>query len=234
VAVISVPSGKLALDLHVHSAYSKDSIATLPDLIEAVRRRGLSGLALTDHNSIEGALRLRETALFPVIVGEEIMTQEGEIIGLFLERAIPRRLSPKDTVAAIREQGGLVYLPHPMDCARRAVLCAAGIAEIIADVDIVEVMNARVVLGRDNQRARQLADAHKLPCGAGSDAHTAGEVGAAYVLIPECDLADPRAFLHAIRQGVVVGHLSSPLVHLASTWAKLAKRFGLAPECGPA
>lgn len=219
--------GLIAVDLHVHTGYSKDSLTSLPDLIEAVRRRGLAAVAVTDHNRVDGALRLRDEAPFPVIVGEEVKTSRGEVIGLFLERHIPRGMSPRETVAAIREQGGLVYLPHPCDCVRRSVLRPEAVPDIIADVDIVEVINARVTLPGDNGRARALADEHGIAHGAGSDAHTPAEVGAAYALLPHCDLADATAFLEALRRGRVAGSLSLPWVHMSSTFAKAAKRLGL-------
>ena len=223
-----IPSGSLAVDLHVHTIYSRDSLTSLPSLVVAVQRRGLSAVAITDHNETEGALRLRDIAPFPVIVGEEILTSDGEIIGLFLERKIPRRLSPLDTIAAIHEQGGLVYLPHPGDGVRHAVMRSDRMAAIIGQVDAVEVLNARVLFHRDNEAARRLADTHGIPHGAGSDAHTAAEIGQAYVLLPECDLTSPRSFLAAVRQGQTAGRLSSPLVHLASTVAKVVQRLGLA------
>jgi len=225
---IRVPAGQVACDLHVHTLYSKDSLSSLRGLIDAVRRRGLSGLAITDHNNIEGALRLRDVAPFSVIVGEEIRTREGEIIGLFLENLIPRDLSPEDTVAAIRQQGGLVYLPHPADGARRSPMRRDGVGRVIGSVDIIEVFNARVLLASYNRRARRLADEHGLPHGAGSDAHAPAEVGEAYVLMPECDMGDARAFLEALRHSRAVGRMSGPLVHLSSTAAKVVKRLGLA------
>lgn len=225
---IAVPSGSLAVDLHVHSVYSRDSLTSLPSLIAAVQRRGLSAIALTDHNRIEGALRLRDVAPFPVIVGEEVCTTNGEVIGLFLEREIPGRLPPLETIAAIHNQGGLVYLPHPGDGMRRSAMRAECVAKVIGQVDIVEVLNARVLLGRDNRAARRLADAHSIPHGAGSDAHTAAEIGQAYVLLPECDLINPLSFLEAIRQGQVAGRLSNPLVHLWSMVAKVMQRLGWA------
>jgi predicted metal-dependent phosphoesterase TrpH len=224
---LALPEGKGAVDLHTHTCYSRDSLLTLADYERAVLQRGLTAVAVTDHNKVEGGLRLRDAAPFPVIVGEEIMTADGEVIGLFLERAIPRGLSPRDAVAAIRDQGGLVYLPHPEDRTRRSVMVASGIDAIIDAVDIVEVLNARVFVASDNDAARALADEHHKPYGAGSDSHTAAEMGTAYVEMPVCDWTDPASFLAAIRQGLVRGRVSSRLVHVASTVAKVAKRLGL-------
>jgi len=224
---IEPAAGRAAVDMHVHTIYSKDSLLRLDNLIAAVQQRGLTAVAITDHNRIDGALRLREKAPFPVIVGEEIMTIEGEVIGLFLERVIPRRLSPEETVLAIREQGGIVYLPHPADGLRRSVMCPAGISRIIPEVDAVEVINARVFRSADNLAALALAERHHKLQGAGSDAHTTHEIGAAYVDLPFCDFGDPAAFLNALRQGRPCGGMSTRLVHVASTLAKLAKRLGV-------
>jgi len=224
---ITKEPGYFAVDLHVHTIYSKDSLTGLSNLIESVQQRGLTSLAITDHNTVEGALRLRDIAPFPVIVGEEIRTCYGEISGLFIEHEIPRGLSPQETIAAIHEQGGLVYLPHPADSVRRSVLRQASVMAIIEQVDIIEVYNSRVLTNRDNRAAANLADTYHIAHGAGSDAHTPHEVGNAYVLIPQCDLTDATSFLAAIREGTVTGNLSNPLVHLSSTVAKIVKRLGL-------
>ncbi|NPV07836.1 MAG: PHP domain-containing protein [Anaerolineae bacterium] len=222
---LPVPADRLAVDLHVHTLYSKDSLSTLEDLIAAAQAVRLSGLAITDHNQIEGALRLRDAAPFAVIVGEEVQTAEGEIIGLYLERRIPAGLSPEETVAAIREQEGLVYLPHPCDRIRRSTLSQAAIERIIGQVDAVEVINARVLSSRQNAEAWELAERHGIAMGAGSDAHTPGELAGAYVLLPLCDLTDASSFGNALRRARPMGGLNSPLVHLSSTLARLRKRL---------
>jgi predicted metal-dependent phosphoesterase TrpH len=212
----------MKIDLHVHTTYSGDCLTPFEAIIEACRRRGLS-VAITDHNRIEGALAFREIAPFPVIVGEEIDTLEGEIIGLFLEKGIPRGLTPEETIARIKEQGGLVYIPHPMDRVRRSVLRREALERITDQVDALEVFNARVTFPADNEEARRFAQEHGLPQGAGSDAHTPWEIGRAYVEMEPFN--DPQEFLRHLAQGRVVGRLSNPLVHLATTWAKLYKRL---------
>jgi len=219
------PAGHLSVDLHVHTVYSKDSLTSLDRMIAAVQRAGLTAVAITDHNQVEGAMRLRDRAPFPVIVGEEIRTSEGEITGLYLRERIAPRLSPEETIAAIREQGGIVYLPHPADAVRTSTIRPAALERVIVQVDAVEVINARVMGSSRNAEARRLAERHGLAQGAGSDAHTPAEVGTAYVLVPECDLNDASSFLGALSRGRPMGGLSSPLVHLASTWAKIRKRL---------
>jgi len=133
---------------------------------------------LTDHEGIDGALALLEAGQ-PAVIGEEILTSEGELIGLFLKEAVPKRLSPEETVAAIKEQGGLVYLEHPYDTGRRN-LREEAIERIAGQIDIVEVFNGRS-RPEVNKRAEELRSTLGVPAGAGSDAHTLKEIGSVYV-----------------------------------------------------
>jgi predicted metal-dependent phosphoesterase TrpH len=216
------------VDLHVHTCYSRDTLTPLEDVIKAALSRGLGALAITDHNVIGGALALRCMAPFPVIVGEEIHSSEGEIIGLFLQHFIAPGLTPAQTVAQIKQQGGLVYIPHPFDSLRRPTLRESALLTVLEDVDALEVMNARVMQHAHNERARRFAQAHGLPGGAGSDAHTALEIGQAYMEMQP--FSDRGSFLRSLVTGRVCGSLSSPHVHLLSTWAKMQKRRGMRHE----
>lgn len=208
----------LKADLHVHTIYSRDSLISLPRLIARCQERGINGVAVADHNSIAGALRLREMAPFPVIVAEEVRTTEGEVMGLFLTEEIPPGLSPEETVARIKAQGGLVSVPHPWDRLRRSTITAAALRRIAPDLDLIEVFNSRTLLYRHNQGARSLAERLHLPQAAGSDAHIPYEIGGAYVEMEEFE--DKEGFLISLRRGVIVGKRATPLVHLASTIAK--------------
>jgi len=182
----------------------------------------MGSLAITDHNSIAGALAVREISPIPIIVGEEIRTQCGEIIGLFLHEEIPPGLTPRETVRGIHEQGGLVYIPHPLDRARHgSALWFGALMEIIEFVDIIEVLNARVMFPSDNTRAVKLAECYGLSQGAGSDAHQGSEIGRAYVEMPA--FSDAESFAHSLAEGHTCGHSSSFLVHVGSTYARLAK-----------
>jgi len=218
-----VDAPTIKVDLHVHTCYSKDCLVSLEDVIAAAQRQGLGALAVLDHNAIEGALALQALAPFAVIVGEEIYTTEGEIAGLFLRELIPPRLTPMQTVARIHEQGGLVYIPHPFESIRQARLNERALMEVLDHVDAIEVLNARVMRPQDNARAVRFAQAHDLPAGAGSDAHTAAEIGQAYVEMPP--FTDPDSFLRSLSKGKVGGGLSLPHVHWFSTWAKIRKRM---------
>jgi hypothetical protein len=211
--------------MHVHTCYSPDSDLSLEMLMEACWRKGLDGVAITDHNTIAGALRLRQMAPFLVIVGEEIETTRGEILGLFLEEAIPPGLSPQEAIAAVRAQGGLVGVPHPLDRLRRSAMGKASLLEIIEGIDFLEGFNSRVTFPNDNRRAQELALTWGLPITAGSDAHTAYELGRAYVELADFNYAEE--FLEALKEGHVFGHLTPLWIHLITTWAKLRRRLRL-------
>ena len=219
------PASRIKVDLHIHSAYSRDSLTPLEEIIATAQQRGLGALAILDHNTIAGGLALREMAPFPVVVGAEVMTSAGEIAGLFLSEEIPRGLSPQETVARIHEQGGLVYIPHPFDSLRSSRLEEAALLAILEQVDILEVLNARVVRPADNERARLFAQAHGLPGGAGSDAHTPVEIASAYVEMAPFE--DRDSFLRSLAQGTVRGSESPAHVHLFSTWAKIRRMLSL-------
>ncbi|MGI6376719.1 MAG: PHP-associated domain-containing protein [Anaerolineae bacterium] len=209
-------------DLHVHTAYSPDSLSTLPQIERAAQRRGLDVLAITDHNTIGAALLLARWSTLRIIVGEEIATTQGEIIGLFLHEEIPAELSPLDTVRAIKAQGGLVCIPHPCDQARRSsALTSQALGEVLPWVDMIEVLNARTTYRADLAAAEAIARRYGLARTAGSDAHSPTEIGRAYVELPAFD--DARSFLAALAHGAVQGRLSSPLVHVSSTAARLTK-----------
>ncbi|MCL5960922.1 MAG: PHP domain-containing protein [Chloroflexi bacterium] len=192
-------------------------------ILKAAGARGVNCLAITDHNSIKGSLELQRIAPIRIILAEEIKTLQGEIIGLFLQEEIPRRLSAEETVSKIKEQGGLVYVPHPFDRLRGSRLRRQTLLEIVGQVDIMEVFNSRVTFPRDNALAREFADRFGLAHGGGSDAHVAYEIGRTVVEIP--DFETPAEFLIALRQGAVRGRLSPPLVHLASTFRKFRRRY---------
>jgi predicted metal-dependent phosphoesterase TrpH len=193
-------------------------------VVEAVQRAGLDGVAILDHNEIAGGIRLQELAPFQVIVGEEVYTKEGEVAGLFLRERIPPGLLLSEAVERIRDQGGLVYVPHPFDRYRGSALGEQALATILQEVDVIEAFNSRVMLPADNRRAAEFAGAHGLLQGAGSDAHSASEIGHAFVEMPAFD--DVDSFLRSLEQGEVCGRLSRPHVHLYSTWAKVRRRMG--------
>ena len=187
------------IDLHLHSAASFDCRVPPLEVAGRCRQLGLSPIFLTDHDVIDGAQSL-VAAGGPAILAEEIMTSEGELIGLFLKAAVPGRLSPEETVAAIKAQGGLVYLEHPYDTSRRN-LREEAIERIAGSIDIVEVVNGRS-LPEANGRAEQLRATLGVPAGAGSDAHTLSEIGKVYVEMEAFNR--PQDFLQKLRHGQIV------------------------------
>jgi len=217
--------------LHCHTRASFDSLSSPASVVRAAIARGLTHLAITDHDRIDGALEAREIASragasaeapLTVIVGEEIRTADGDLIALFLDRAVPPGLSAPETVAAIREQGGLVGIPHPFDRFRGTLTRDGGMRAIVPLVDWIETHNARLV-GRGNEQAAEFAAAHRLPGMAVSDAHTVLEVGIAYTILT----GDPStaAGLRSALGGVqLVPGRASIVVRLVTPIAKLIQR----------
>ena len=191
--------------MHSHTMWSGDSTTTPDEIAAAVTEAGIDVLCITDHNAIKGAVDLIGCLPCRVIVGEELRTHAGELIGLFLSEHIPIGVHPSDAARAIREQGGLVYIPHPYDPMRRN-LKESALESLIEDglVDAIEVINSKTSLLSLNRRAAATAAAHGLAAGAGSDAHVPDAIGAAYVELPDFD--GPHDFLAKLSLGRPVGH----------------------------
>lgn len=216
------------VELHSHTSYSRDCLVTPEQLVAACRRKGIDKIAITDHNAIEGALKAQTIAPELVIVGEEIKTDCGEIIAYFLQELVPPGLPVREAIARVRAQGGVVGVSHPCDRFRREAMGAERVLPILDLVDALEVFNARCVAPGDNDCARALAQEHGKLMFAGSDAHTVFELGRATVRMSPFD--SPPSFLESLAQAEIRARLSSPLVHLASTYAKWVRRLGLAPR----
>ncbi|HUF32179.1 MAG TPA: CehA/McbA family metallohydrolase [Acidimicrobiales bacterium] len=199
------PPGWVRLDMHSHTMWSGDATTTPDELAGAVTAAGIDVLCITDHATTNGAFELAGRLPCRVIVGQELRTGAGEVIGLFLEERLPAGLSARQAAERIRAQGGLVYIPHPFDPVRHC-LAEAELHELVAEglVDAIEVRNAKTSLESLNARAADFAAAHGLAAGAGSDAHVPEAVGAAYVELPDFD--GPADLLTALRSGRVVGH----------------------------
>jgi predicted metal-dependent phosphoesterase TrpH len=193
----------LRLDLHVHTAYSEDCWVPLEAVMKAVLRGWVDAIAVMDHNEIEGALRLAEMAPFPVIVGEEINSQRGEIAGLFLKEWIPPALSMEETVARIREQEGLVYIPHPLARDVPTALGRENLEVIVEEADILEGFNARILCQTDNLAVQEIARQRSIPLAAGSDAHFAREIGRCGVEL--ADFTTPQELLENLQRGCIFG-----------------------------
>jgi dephospho-CoA kinase len=210
------------LDLHMHTNASHDSLSSPEEVVRRAREIGLDRIAVTDHNEIAGALEAARIDPELVIVGEEVLTSEGlDLIGLFLDKHIPKGGSFKEVADEIHAQGGVVYLPHPFDSHRGA---SEDFLDGVADrVDLVEGFNARIHDPARNRKAMEWARQRGLPLGAGSDAHMAFEIGRGRVLMPP--FSDAESFLRSASVSAIEGEASSYLVHLGSTWAKIHRRI---------
>jgi predicted metal-dependent phosphoesterase TrpH len=213
----------MRVDLHIHTCASPDSLSTPDRILYWARRRKLDALAITDHDTIEVAREMASSGELPIIIGEEILTRDGEIIGLFLNEQVPQGANAKDTARYIHEQSGLVYLPHPYDSLRHSALHREVLAGLLPYIDLVEVFNARVLIPSENTKALQLARREKKPGGAGSDAHLACEVGRTYLELPQ--FSNCVEFTNALSSSHLCGRLASPLVHLGSSWARMVKHL---------
>jgi hypothetical protein len=198
------------VDLHMHTDHSGDCETPVEVLLATAKEVGLGAIAVTDHNEISGALEAREKAKaagVKVIVGEEVKTAEqGEVIGLFIEEKIPRGLSMAETVAEIKRQGGLVYVPHPFD-RMHAVPDYEHLPEILDEIDAIEVFNPRVAIGAFNEEAVRFAAKYRIVAGAGSDSHVAQGLGSVRIRMRDFD--GPREFLQSLRDAEITTKPSS-------------------------
>ncbi len=218
--------GVAFIDLHCHTSASFDSLADPLKVVQAARNRGITHLAITDHDRIDGALRARAAAIpgVTIIVGEEVKTAGGDLICVFLEEAIPPGLSPAETIARTRAQGGLVGIPHPFDRYRGSMGRAEDEIRALVDlVDWVEVYNARVVFREGNEQAAELARSTGIAGVAVSDAHSTLEVGVAATRL-EGDPSTPAGLLAALPSASLVPGRASYYVRAITPLAKLVQR----------
>ncbi|MEX0681886.1 MAG: PHP domain-containing protein [Dehalococcoidia bacterium] len=228
---MSPDSTLIRADCHNHTHYSPDSILSPRTMVRRAESRGLNVICVTDHNTVRGGLKAREVAaqgypLVRVIVGEEVRTRDGEVLGLFLTEDIPRDLSADETIDRIHAQGGIAGAPHPFDPYRTALRDA--MPALVGKLDFIEGLNARMIRSEHNDQAREFARSHDIPRSAASDAHSPREVARCYVEMP--DFSTPQEFLLSLRSGTLHGRLSSPLIHLISRYSTIRRRLGLGPR----
>lgn len=235
-------------DFHVHTRFSRDSILSEDKFIRFALERGLSHVAVTNHNNVEGAIAVRDRAAalglderLTVILGEEVSTSDGEVVGLFLERTIPRGLTAEQTADEIHAQGGLVSIPHPFDPFRASHIRRLPLEELAAagKIDMLEVFNSRVTFSRHNERAAEFAARHGIAGIACSDSHSAFEVAMSFNALPAFATADE------LREGLAEnewhGSRSTVLIHLTTryaVWSNIVRRWlghdtATAPVLGP-
>jgi glycosyltransferase involved in cell wall biosynthesis len=191
------------VDLHMHTDHSPDCATPVGTLLDTAKRVGLGAIAITDHNEISGALEARERADgIKVIVAEEVKTaDQGEVIGLFIEEKIPRGLTLQETIAEIRRQGGLVYVPHPFD-RMHAVPDYEHLLAVVGDIDAIEVFNPRVAFAAFNEEAARFAAKYRIVAGAGSDSHVVQGLGSVKIRMRDFD--GPEEFLESLRDADIV------------------------------
>jgi predicted metal-dependent phosphoesterase TrpH len=208
------------VDLHMHTDHSSDCATPVEVLLASAREQGLGAIAVTDHNEISGAFEARAQATrsgsrggrgsdLKVIVGEEVKTaSEGEVIGLFLKEKIPRGLTLKETIAEIKRQGGIVYVPHPFD-RMHSVPDYENLLKVLDEVDAIEVFNPRVAIGAFNDEAERFAAKYRVIAGAGSDSHVAQGLGSVRIRMRDFD--GPQEFMQSLRDAEIITRPSSLL-----------------------
>jgi predicted metal-dependent phosphoesterase TrpH len=209
------------VEFHCHTEYSKDSLTKPRDLVEKARQIGLDRLIVTDHNSMGGAFACKDIDPELVILGEEIMTLQGELLASFMTEEIPHGLSPMETIQRLREQGAFISVSHPLDAHRGWK--KEDLLEILPHVDAIETFNSRCMSATYNEAALALALEHNIPGTVGSDAHVLQEVGRAVLELPAFNNADELRAV--IRDGRPVVKLSSPAIHFTSRYAVFRKKL---------
>jgi predicted metal-dependent phosphoesterase TrpH len=214
---------KINIDLHVHTNYSKCALLK-PTEIEAIAlKRGLGCVAITDHNTIDGALEVyKQAKKIKVIIGEEIKTTQGEIIGYFLKEKITPFLSPEETVKEIRKQGGLISIPHPFDRLRSSRIKTEALEKILPDIDMIEDFNSRDILTGSDSGLIEKACQMGVVSVAASDAHLKAEVGKSYLTIEDFETVED--FLENIKKLKCLKRKSPFWVHLVTKVLKSYKK----------
>jgi predicted metal-dependent phosphoesterase TrpH len=210
-------------EFHCHTHASKDSLTSVASLLVECQRKKIDRLVITDHNGIAGALEAQRLDPGRVIVGEELMTQHGELLAFFVTEELPRGLPPLEAIRLLRQQGAFISVSHPFDHARHGAWALPDLLEIAPLVDAIETFNSRCLSSQPNLDAQAFALEHGLPGTAGSDAHINWEVGRATLVLP--DFNDPAELRQALSLARCEGSLSPFWVHVASTASRWLKRF---------
>ncbi|MGE5073344.1 MAG: PHP-associated domain-containing protein [Anaerolineae bacterium] len=213
----------LRTEFHCHTVYSKDSLTTPRQLVEACRRKHIDRVIVTDHDNIAGARAAQAIDPERVIIGEEIMTTRGEILAAFVTEEIPPRLTPAETIHRLRDQGAFISVSHPFDALRSGAWAEPDLLEIAPLVDAIEVFNSRCVSAAYNRQAAAFAQRHNLAGTVGSDAHVPLELGRSVLLLePYKDADGLRA---VIRKATAMTLISPAWFHLFSRYAKVRKQI---------
>jgi len=212
----------LTIEFHCHTLYSKDSLVVPDALVETCRQRNIDRVVITDHNEIDGALEAQRIDPVRVIVGEEVMTSQGELLAAFVKERVPPGLSPLEAIAHLRQQGAFISVSHPFDRNRNGSWQPEDLLAILPHIDAIETFNTRCFSSGFNRQAQEFASQHKLCATVGSDAHTLCELGRAVLILPEFHDADSLRI--SITKAQTKTRLSSPFIHFTSRWAVWKKR----------
>lgn len=215
-------SSWLKVEFHCHSIYSKDSLVPIPALLEAARRKDIDRIVITDHNTIQGALAAKALEPERVIVGEEVLTDQGELLAVFVREELPKGLPALEAIDRLRKQGAFISVSHPFDL-RRHGWRLENLLTILPYVDAIETFNARCLGAAINEAAQRFALEHNLAGTVGSDAHSIWELGNASLNVPLFE--DPEGLRAVIRQARPDTRLAPLWVRFFSTYAKIYKRF---------
>lgn len=213
----------LRVEFHCHTIYSKDSLTRLEHLLTVSRQKRIDRVIVTDHNTIAGAVLAQRLDPKRVIVGEEIMTTQGELLAAFVMEEIPAGLEPLEAIRRLREQGAFISVSHPFDRWRNGHWSETDLVQIAPLVDAIETFNARCMLPRFNHQAKAFAQQFNLPGTVGSDAHGAVEIGKATLLLPM--FKNPADLKNVIHKGQAQESLSAPWIHFISRYAVWHKKI---------
>jgi len=213
----------IQVDFHCHTIFSKDSLVRPHQLVEACQRKGIQRVVVTDHNTIKGALIAQKLDPQLVIIGEEIMTSEGEILASFVQEEIPSGLTPIEVISRLRQQDAFISVSHPFDTWRGGVWSISALQEIAPLVDAIETHNSRCMAPNANQKAQEFASKYALPGTAGSDAHTTWELGRSVLLLS--DFQDALSLKLALPFSHPQFKISPLWIHFTSRFAKIYKRL---------
>jgi predicted metal-dependent phosphoesterase TrpH len=216
------PPETIKAEFHCHSCYSKDSLVTLQALQLTCQKKAIQRLVITDHNNIQGAISAHELDAKLFISGEEIMTQQGELLGIFVKELIPAGLPALKAIELLRSQDAFISVSHPFDSLRQGHWEEADLLEILPGIDAIEVFNSRCLNPQSNTLADNFAIKHHLLGTVGSDSHSTGEVGTSTLTLP--DFHDTASLRAALAQSQAHVRLSNPLVHFHSRYAKWRKQ----------
>lgn len=209
------------LEFHCHTIYSRDCLVRVEKLLETCQRKGIDRIVITDHNNARGAFLAQQLDPERVIVGEEILTQRGELLAAFLQEEVPKGLPPLETINILRDQGAFISVAHPFDHLRSGHWQLDDLLEIAPLVDAIEIFNARSMSPDFNRQAEEFANEHNMLGTVGSDAHAAFELGQAAMLLP--DFNDAQSLKSALSEARYETRLSSPFVRFTSRYAVLYK-----------